>query len=274
VQLFGRRVVLELGTAGGSGRAITDLRVTFSVTMTNSSTPNKAKIELYNAGPWSLAAMQAADAVVRLSVGYESDGGVVRQIFQGNPITNGVKSERKGADRVLTIDAHDGGREYTTRHVSESYTTATTSGQLFAALADAMGLPLGNVDGVVSTVSFPHGLALTGRVSDQLDRVAALSGAMWGIHDGTIQVWPIGGSTGEQAVVFSATNGNLIGSPAPTKKGGVEVTALIAPTLRPGMRFRVVSADLTGDYVATDVEFKGDNGFSTDFYVVAKGKTA
>lgn len=270
MELFGRRVVLQLGTAGGAGREITDLRIGFSVTMSDSSEPNKGKVEVYNVGAWALAQMQAADAVVRLSVGYDSDGGVPRLIFQGNPIKGGVKLDRSGTDRILSIEAQDGGRAYTSSHVSESYATATTSAQLFNALAEAMGLPLGNVDAVAGGVSFPHGLALTGRAADQLDRVAAMSRAKWGIRDGALQVWASGGSTGETAVVFSAATGNLIGSPAVTDKG-VEITGLLAPTLRPGKPFRVVSADVNGDYVATDVEFKGDSGWASDFYVVAKG---
>lgn len=270
MRLFGRRVILQLGTAGSAGREITDLRVGFTVTMTDDSTPNKAKIEVYNVGSWALAAMQADDAVVRLLAGYASAGGVPRLLFQGNPIAKGVRQKRSGTDTILSIEAQDGGREYTTSHVAESYATATTSGQLFAALADAMGLPLGNVDAVASTVSFPHGLALVGRAADQLDRVAAMSSARWGIRDGALQVWSIGGSTGEAAEVFSSAAGNLIGSPEPTDDG-VQVTALIAPTLRPGKPFRVISEQVTGDFVATDVEFKGDSGWATDFYTVAKG---
>lgn len=270
MRVFGRRVVLQLGTSGSTGREITDLRVGFRVEMTDDSTPNQARIEVYNVGDWALAAMQASDAVVRLLVGYDSDGGVPRLIFQGNPVRGGVKWRRAGPDTVLTVEAQDGGREYSSTHIAESFSTATTSAQLFAALAERLGLPLGYVDGVVGSVSFPHGLALTGRVAEQLDRVAALSSARWGIRDGTLQVWPVGGSTGEAAVVFSAATGNLIGSPVPTDDG-VEITGLLAPTLRPGKPFRVVSEQLTGDYVATDVEFKGDAGWGTEFYVVASG---
>lgn len=273
MRVFGRRVILQLGTAGGLAREITDLRVGFRVEMTDASTPNRARIELYNAGDWALAAMQGANAVVRLLVGYDSDGGVPRLVFQGDPVKGGVKRRRAGPDVVLSVEAQDGGRVYAARHISESLATATTSAQLFAVLADRLGLPLGYVDGVVGDVSFPHGLTLTGRVADQLDRVAALSGARWGIRDGTVQVWPVGGSTGEAAVVFSAATGNLIGSPVPTDEG-VEITGLLAPTLRPGKPFRVVSEQLTGDYVATSVEFKGDAGWGTEFYVVAKGAPA
>lgn len=269
-RLFGRRVVVQLGTANATGKQYDELRVQFSVAMSDSSDPNTAKLQIYGLAASTVSTMQADDAVVRLLVGYKSQGGVPRLLFQGNPIRNGVRLERRGPDRVLVVEAQDGGREYTTAHVSESYATATTSGQLFTALAAKLGVAVGNVDAVVSDVSFPYGLAANGRVADQLDRVAAMSGALWQIRDGTLQVWPRGGSTGEQAVVFSSATGNLIGSPTVTDDG-VEITGLLAPTLRPGKPFRVEALDLQGDYVATSVEFTGDSGFATDFYVVAKG---
>lgn len=269
-RLFGRRVIVELGTVGASGKRIEGLRIGFDVQMDDGSEPNKAKIEVYNASRETVAQMQAADAVVRLMVGYQSEGGAPRLLFQGNPIDAGVKLDTRGPDRVLVIEAQDGGREYSTSHISESYTTATTSGQVFTALAAALGCPLGNVSAVVGDVSFPHGFAAVGPVRHQLDRIAAMSGARWQIRDGALQVWPVGGSTGEGAVVFSADAGNLIGSPKPTDDG-VEITALLAPTLRPGKPFRVQSEDVNGDYVATAVQFRGDSGWSREFYVTAKG---
>lgn len=270
-RLFGRQVVVQLGTTTTTGKSYDELRVQFGVTMSDSSDPNTAKLEVYGLAGSTVSAMQSPDAVVRLLVGYASQGGVPRLIFQGNPIKGGVRLERRGPERVLSIEAQDGGREYTSTHVSESYKTGTNSGQLFAALASALGVPLGNVDAVVSDVSFPYGLSLQGRAADQLDRVAAISGARWQIRDGTLQVWKDGGSTGEAAVVFSSATGNLVGRPKVTDEG-VEITGLLAPTLRPGKPFRVEHPDVSGDYVATAVEFKGDSGWATDFYVVAKGR--
>lgn len=268
--LFGRVVEVQLGTANASGKSFTGLRVGFSVQMTNSSDPNEGRIEVYNVAPQTIATMQADDAIIRLLVGYKSQGGTVRQIFQGSPIKGGVKLERRGVDKVLVVEAQDGGREFTQSHISESFSTATTTAQLFATISRSFGLPLGNISAVVGDIEFPHGLGLTGQAAKMMDRVAELSNARWQIRDGTIQVWARGSSTGESAVVFSAESGNLIGTPTVTDDG-VEITGLMAPTLRPGKPFRVVSKDVNGDYVATNVEFRGDSGFATEFYVVAVG---
>lgn len=268
--LYGRRVFVDLGVEGGTAQRYEGVRIGFTVDGNDGSEPNKAAIEVYNASREALSRMQEDGAFIRLSAGYQSLGGA-RLLFEGQPIEGGVKLDRRGGvDRVLVVEAQDGGTVYRTSHIAESYATATTSGQLFAALADKMGVPLGSVDGVVGSVSFPYGISLTGPVRQHLDRVAAMSGARWQIRDGALQVWAVGGSTGEEAVLFSAAAGNLIESPKPTDDG-IEVTALLAPTLRPGKPFRVESEFYTGNYVATEVKFRGDSGFSRDFYVTAKG---
>lgn len=269
--LFGRRVIVELGVTGGQARRLEGLRTSFTVDMDDASTPNKGKVEVYGVGRETVSIMQAEGAVIRLLAGYESTTGA-RLLFEGQPIANGVKlDKRAGTERVLVVEAQDGGTTYRTSSISETYTTATTSGALFTACARAMGVPLGNVSSVVGSVSFPHGYVLTGPVRHHLDRIAAMSGAKWQIRDGTLQVWAEGGDTGEEAVVFSAQAGNLIESPKPQDGGGIEVQALLAPTLRPGKRFRVESEDYTGNYTATKVQFRGDSGFDRPFYVVAQG---
>ncbi len=270
-ELWGRRVIVELGTNNSSGVRYDDLRVTFSVSMTDGSSPNEGKIEVYGVAASTIATMQADNAVIRLLVGYASQGGAPRLLFQGSPIKGGAKLEvRGGTERVLVVEALDGGRELAQAHMSESFSTASTSAQVFAKIAESLGVPLGNVEGVVGTISFPHGIMLNGPAREQMDRIAEMSGSLWGIRDGALQVWSRGDTTGEPAVVFSSAAGNLIGVPKPTDNG-VEITGLLAPSLRPGKPFRVSSLQVNGDYVATEVTFRGDTGWSTDFYVIAKG---
>lgn len=268
--LFGRSVTVQLGTNNTTGTEHTGLRVSFVVKMSDASEPNEATIRIWNLTEQVVSTMQEDDAVIRLLVGYDSEGGAQHLIFEGDPISDGVKAELQGVDRILIVEAQDGGRAYTDSHIAEGFSTATSSGQLFQTIADAFGVTLGNVDGVVGDVDFPHGLSLTGQARELMDRVADLSGALWGIRDGALQVWEAGGTTGEEAVIFSAEAGNLIGSPSQTEDG-VEVKALLAPTLRPGKPFRLESQSISGDYVATDVEFRGDSGFATEYYVIARG---
>lgn len=263
--LFNRQVILEFGRPGSQGRRYTDLSVAFRVTMTDSAAPHQAVLEARNLNADSVALLQRDDVVVRLLVGYEAP----RLIFQGEPVRDGVSESLEGTDRVLRIEAQDGGRAYRRTELNLSFGTATTSGQVFDEVASQLGLPRGAVT-LTRDIDFPRGVVLQGPARRVLDYLADASDARWYITDGKLQVVPRAGAINERAVVFDANTGNLIGSPA-RKDGGVEVRGLIAPSLRPGKPFRVKSEFITGDYVATRVEFVGGLR-SPDFYVIAQGR--
>ncbi len=262
--IFQRQVVVQIGTAGSEGKSFSGLKTTFRVSMSRESTPNDGVIKLYNVNADTVALAQNPDAVIRVLAGYD----VPQLLFSGNPVEDGVRLVRQGVDRILTIEAQDGLRAYQDARVSISYTTETTLEELYQAVAAQLGLPEGAIR-VDSSFRFTQGGVFSGYARDILDRIAASTSSGWFIRDGTLQLVGLAEDTGERAVVFSATTGNLIGSPTRTDTG-VEITALLAPTLRPGKPFRVESADVNGDFVADTVEFIGDS-HGGDFYVKAVG---
>lgn len=260
--MFGRKVSLQIGPDGGAGKDFSGFRVRFRVEMNRKSTPNKATVEAYNLAPDSISLFQAPGAVVRVLAGYDAP----MQIFRGSPVKAGVLVQREGPDRVLHVEAQDGGAEWSKR-VNLSYATDTTSAQIVTDLAAALGVPVGLIESGTA-FSLSQGVVLTGPASGALDRLCLSLGLRWYIRDGALVV--ASGSTGELAVCFSSVTGNLIGSPQRTKEG-VEITGLLAPTLRPGKPFRVISEEVNGDFVCDSLVFQGDSGWDRDFYVVAKG---
>lgn len=265
--LFGRSVVLDVGVPGQPGKRFAGLRVGFRVEMTLSGTPNKARIEVYNVNPDSVATVQNPDAEIRLSVGYD---GIPLLIFSGNPTPGGVLVERASPDRILRIEALDGGAALRRARISESFDGEVTAREVFDRLAAALGLPSGVVD-FPGEHRFSRGLVLRGDVRSILDRLTAAAGAEWYVRDGALVVLPEGGDTGETVDRFSATSGNLIGSPSP-KDDGVEITGLISPTMRPGRTFEVESESINGLFIAREVVFEGDSGYATPFYVRITGR--
>lgn len=262
---FGRDVVLRYGVPGEPGREHTALAVSFRVEMTDTATPNTATIVAHNLAADSVALLQRPDVVVELLAGY---GGAPRLIFRGEPVPDGVEERQDGTDRVLELQLQDGGRAWRLARVSVSMATGTTLGQVFDAVAEAVGLPLGTLD-IDRTIDIGP-TVLAGPARDVLDALAEASNARWSIQDGVLHVIARSGQTSDRAVVFSSSAGNLIGSPA-RKDGGVEVKALIDPSMRPGRPFRVESRFVNGDFVAREVDFVGglrDN----DFYVVVRGR--
>lgn len=266
-ELFGRQVFLQIGTEDSPGKSFRDLRISFRVDMTRAGTPNEATIAIYNVNEDTISLAQRPGAVIRLLAGYD----VPRLIFRGSPVANGVRQQKQGPDRVLTIQAQDGGRELAGARVSVSFSTPTTLRQVFDEVAAQLGLPRGTIRLDDDAISYPNGVALQGTARDILDRIALSTGAHAFVRDGALHLIDADGDTGEQAVEFSAERGNLVGSPTP-KDEGVEVTALLEPSVRPGRPFALRSRRFNGIYVARDVSFIGDSGWDQAFYTVVTGR--
>lgn len=262
--LFMRKVIVQIGEPGDVGKQYRDLRVTFTVTMTDASNPNEAQIEVYGLNEDSLALAQSPTAEVRLLVGYDAP----RLIFVGNPVKNAVDIVRQSADVVLRLRAQDGGRAYGLSRVALSYSQPTRLSEVVSALSKQLGLP-NDVVRIDDDYEIPGGLVLNGPARNVLDDLARSRESDWMIRDGSFVWKPRGVDTGEEAVVFSVRTGNLIGSPV-RKDDGIEVRALIEPNLRPGKPFKVESASVNGVFTARAVTFTGDT-HGNDFYVTAYG---
>lgn len=283
IGLFGRSVAVEFGPAGGPGLRIADLRVSFKVTYKASKGPNTGTIKIYNPAPTTVGLLQTPGTTIRLLAGY---GGLPRLLFAGDPVKGGVSYQAEGADRVLEVDAADGGRAFTATHLAISFATPTTFGQVLTAILGQTLWARGYVDPSIESVQLPHGIVLLGRPAEVLDRLAASvppAGADWFVRDGAVYLVGRGSSSPEVAPLLSATQGNLIGSAigvkiagaggkAPINNNGLRVKALIDATMRPGRSYVVEALGASGVYVARDVTFTGDSGFDRAFYMEIDGK--
>ena len=267
--LFGRVVTLEVGTAGGEGLALAGLRTSFRVSQSRSRTPNEATVRV-----WGLSAstakdiagrLKASDGVIKLFAGYRT----AKQIFIGEPVRHGVRVDPSGAERVLRVQAQDGGRRYRDSYVDVSFASSTTARQVLNEVLAQMQLPAGTIQ-LDESARWPYGFHASGPARDVLDRIADQAGAEWFIRNGVVHVLQPG-SRVEQGPVISAANGNLIGSPQQTDEG-IQVTALLLPSVRPGTSFEVRSEQHSGEYVARDVVHEGDTGFDRPFYTTVTGR--
>lgn len=271
VGLFDRSVAVEIGPEGGTGVRLGDLRVSFRVEHKAAKTPSTAQIRIYNPAPTSAALLRVPLAAIRLLVGYEP---APRVIFQGPPVKDGIQLRQEGPDRVLEVDASDGGRAFVSTFLQISFATPTTFGQVLAAILAQTLWARGYIDPTVEAIALPHGIVLTGRPAEVLDRLAAAVqpfGADWFIRDNALYVVARGQASPEVAPLISSVQGNLIGVPTATKDG-IKVQALIDATMRPGRAFVVEAGSVSGTYIARDVTFEGDSGFDRPFYMSLTGK--
>jgi hypothetical protein len=268
--LFGRQAWVEIGPEGGPGVRLADLRVSFRIEHKSGKAVNTGAISIYNPAPSSIALLHVPLAAIRLLAGYDAP----QVIFQGPPVKDGVELLADGPNKILKVDAADGGRAYIGTAFNLSLTTPSTFGQVLALVLAETLWARGYIDPAIEAVSLPHGIVLQGRPSEILDRLAAAApplGADWFVRDNALYVLPRGQATPEVAPLISSTVGNLIGSPTQTKHG-CKVTALLDATMRPGRAFVVESLLVNGTFVAKDVTFIGDSGYDRDFYMQIVGR--
>lgn len=267
--LFGRSVSLDLGTEGSTGRRFEGFRIQFKVTHTRGGDPSSALIRAYNLSRESIALATQPLALARLFAGYDAP----LQIFQGSPVSNGVRVVQQGPDRVLHLELQDGGRVLQSSRVNLSFATGTTLRQAITAVQTALALPPGSIQlGGFADFQLSQGVVLSGTIRDVLDRLCLSLGVKWMVRDGVLHILSRDDTSGEVGPVFSPTSGNLIGAPESTDEG-VRVTALLQPDLRPGMPFRISGAESSnGDFNCTRVDHTGDSGWERDFYTIAEGR--
>lgn len=270
IGLFGRQVWVEIGPEGGPGVRHTGLRVSFKVEHKASKAVSTAEISVYNPAPSTIAALRVPGSAIRVLAGYD----VPRVMFQGPPVKDGIEYKTEGADRILKVDAADGVRAYVGTLINTSFTTPTTFGQVLALVLAQTLWFRGFIDPAIEAVALPHGIVLTGRPAEIMDRLAAAAqpaGADWFVRDHALYLVPRGQATPEAAPLISGVQGNLIGSPTPTKKG-TKVRALLDASMRPGRSFVLQSLLVSGTFVCRDVSFEGDSGWDGAFYMTLTGR--
>lgn len=261
-RLYNRQVFLEIGVPGQQFRRFEDLRISAKVKKTRGGEPNSAEIDVYNVAPDSIAAAQEDGAIVRLFAGYS----VPRQIFIGAINPSGAVVKKETVNRVLQIEAKDGGTVYRTARINQTFDRGTDLEQVFDALAQQTGLPLGSVE-VPQGAQLTQGVTLTGRVSDALDTLARSLGAEISFQDQALQIIPRDGfAPGEAILLTSEPEGrNLIGAPAPTDDG-IELRSLLDGRYLPGKRIKLESAEYNGIYKILSVDHALDSGWDQSFY--------
>lgn len=283
MSVLGRRVTLALGQAGADGLAYTALRVAFRVeaSRTGQGSPATAAIRLYNPSDAALLALAGPLPTVTLAAGHASAldptgaSSVPRSIFRGDVTEYHIGHE--GPDRVLEIEAEDGGRAWATGRIDVSFATPTTLSAVVAAIAAQLGIPVGVV-ALVPDYALPSGGTFSGPARDVLDRIARTGGAAWSIVDGVLHVAPAGAPLPGMAPLLSAEHGTLLLARR-RRKGGLEIRALLDAAIRPGSSVVLAPSPPSplapgsgiegGVYVADDVRHVGDSGWDAPYYTEA-----
>jgi hypothetical protein len=264
------------------------LRISFEITKSVISFPNLARISIYNVNSETLSLLQTQGTLIVLNAGYS---GNKRVIFRGE-IRN-IFQAKQGVDRIVTIYAADGDRDFRRAIFNKTFTeNVTISAAIQEVLESFKDVAIGTIQGLPMVADKLRGQTLTGKSADILDQFADEYNFDWNILDGEIVITPNDSPIeGIEAVLINFATG-MIGLPTITESqlgvGGVEVTSLLNPLLIPNGAFIVEASgtevqvgnlffrqlkrtSANGLYKCQEVTFRGDSR-EGEWVSIAKGK--
>lgn len=220
------------------GIDLSNLRIKFSVKLSQTSTPNMADIRVYNLEENTaqiiqlLSTMRSEHVTVLLQAGYQGNYGT---IFKGN-VVQVIVGRESATDTFIDILSGDGDRAYNFAVVRQSIAKNSTQQDQVKAAINAMSKKgvTGGVTNVDSTARLPRGKVLYGNAREYLNNVAKNTGHSWSIQEEKINfVKKTSYLPGTQILITSQTG--MIGSPQQTNQG-INVKCLLNPNIAVGGR--------------------------------------
>jgi len=260
------------------------LRCSFNVEKNVNRDPNRATLQVFNLNQTNRSALQEGAALAAKSPAYSwpliikaGYVGSIAQIFSGDIRT--VESHKEGVNWITTLEASDGGFNFASARMAQTFGPGTPVSTLLVAAAAKLGVGLGN-----SAIAFGQGVwrkgygifkkgvTVSGRVSDILDKYISSTGYQWSIQDGELQVLAPDAALLDVAVILNEKTG-LIGSPEKTEDGGIKAKTLLQGTIKPGRRIVLTSISTNGSFKAEKVAHIGDT-WGNDWYTEFEAKAA
>ncbi len=256
MRLFKRAWRVSIGTLG-----VSDLDCSFKVTRTLRSNPNACELTIYNLTSEHRGQItQTKQQYVQLEAGYQEG---TSRIFAGD--VRKCEHARDGQDWVTKIHAGDGERAMQTARISRSFGPDTSVESVVRAVAEALGVGLGNSleafrGAFIPRVglAFPSGVVLDGNAGREMTTLVRSCGLEWSIQEGVLQVLPRETATSVPAILLTPATG-LIGTPTVGKDKMVKARTLIQPGLTPGHRIKIEDTEgPKGLYRIETTEYSGE----------------
>jgi len=273
-----------------AGLEFTELHVDFEVFKSLKHEPNTCTLKVYNLSATSRATIEqlniydpkrskSATAKAATQTGVKK-GNITTEILAGyaNPgpslvftgqLRRGL-STWDGDTWTTVVEGEDGGRTVFDRRVSNSYPPGTPKLQVISALAEAMGVGLGNIAEVLPELAgavFSSGTVVDGCAADEMKRLLRSSKLQYSVQNGAMQFTRNGaGAAGlvVQAYPLSELTG-LVGKPARNATGEIQVTSLLVPGIVPGGYIALTSKEVQGLFRVMSVRTVGSS-YGTEWY--------
>lgn len=238
---------------------IEDHRIEFNIEHNLKKHPNSCVIKVTNLAESTRSAFKRTPLRVTLEAGYLDEMSVV---FTGD--VTFAMSALDGPNWITTIEVGDGARVLTNARVSETHASGATTKSVIESVLSSVGqqLPESVRDNPIFQRVIQGGVALSGKLPDELQKLLKPLGYSMSIQDGAVMILSETSTVGEVYIIGEAEG--MIGSPEfgkPSRKGkppDVIVRCLLHPKIRPGHEVEISSRDLNGIFRAKSVKHHGD----------------
>jgi hypothetical protein len=263
---FLRHVEVTVGPKEGEGFKIDGLKIAFSIEKTDSTDPNKGKIQIYNLSAATSAKVTVAGNHITLKAGYEDE--TIAAIFFGDVLSG--ERKRSGNEYVTELEVFDSRAAVMASQVSVSYAKETEASTIVQAFLDAIGKPYKGADLVPTGEKYPHGYAYIGMATDGLRNVLNRYNLTYTIQNEMLYIMKPGEATETTGLKLSFKTG-LLTNPQPVsdKTGDADekieaanrwkFSTMLFPELNPGAACKIESDTLNGDVKVKNATFSGDN---------------
>jgi hypothetical protein len=263
---FLRYVEITVGPKEGEGFKIDGLKIAFSIEKTDSTDPNKGKIQIYNLSAETSSKVTVAGNHITLKAGYEDEA--IAAIFFGDVLSG--ERRRSGNDYVTELEVFDSRAAVMASQVSVSYAKETEASTIVQAYLDAIGKPYKGADLVPSEGKYPHGYTYIGMATDGLREVLDRFGLVYTIQNEMLYITKPGEATETTGLKLSFKTGLLTNPQPVSDKTGADdekaeaanrwkFATMLFPELNPGAACKVESDTLNGDVKVKNATFSGDN---------------
>lgn len=252
------------------------LRISFQVSKSISSSANTARITIYNLNADHRNAIGKEWDDIMLEVGYTppEGGDNIGIIFQGQ--MRDVEHHRDGPDILTILQCGDGDRAFRHSTISKTFPKGTEVGEVVDELQkqfEKENISRGEIKLPENTKPFKRPYSMCGSCTREMDRLGRSNGFYWSIQNGALEAIPADGFIG--GVVQLSPQTGLIDTPTITDNG-VKFSALLNPEIRPNRRVKIISEVLEMNaqdsmYRVSSVDYSGDNQ-ENDFKVTGQGE--
>ena len=253
--LYGRKGVLQVGTAGGAGLDLSALHFRFAVRKATIQTPNTCDVRIYNLSDHTAQTINNEYTQVVIQAGYEN--GPFGVIFQGT-----IKQVRRGRESATDtyVDIFGGSEmAYNQATVNKSISAGYSYEDVHSILLGAFGEIGGVTQGYTAPMpqrTFPRGRVMYGDAKDHARQLASDTGLAWSLQDNDLQFASLTQANPGTAIVLSSNTG-MIGLPEQTQYG-ISVRSLLNPNIKSDVQVKIDQKSVqqvqrSQDYTALNV---------------------